>query len=87
MSDELTAAEREALRTSGSWPNVGTDIFAAVEAILADRESALRESLAAEIEAAADVVPISGYVSQNYVKGYAHGRTDAARVVRGPRDG
>lgn len=38
----LTEAEREALRTSGSWPNVGRDIFAAVERIVASREAAAR---------------------------------------------
>jgi hypothetical protein len=36
----LTEAEREELRTSGSWPHVGTDLFAAVERILARRVAA-----------------------------------------------
>jgi hypothetical protein len=44
----LTPQEQEALRTSGSWPNVGTDIFAAVERIVAAREAAAAEQARAE---------------------------------------
>lgn len=37
---ELSDAERKALRTSGSWPFVGTDIFRAVEQIIGQRLAA-----------------------------------------------
>lgn len=47
-SEGLSEAEREALRTSGSWPNVGRDIFAAVERIVAARVSTAATQARAE---------------------------------------
>lgn len=81
-SEPLTEAEREAIRTSGSWPHVGRDIFFAVERIVAAREAAAatkaradeRERIAQAIEAECD--------RQGYGTDWP-GLDRAARIARG----
>jgi hypothetical protein len=51
---DLSEEERQALRTSGSWPHVGTDLFVAVERIKAaayaeGRRDALAEAAEARM--------------------------------------
>ena len=86
----LTEAERTALVAHMWGRHVSTDVdkltrmlLPAVERIIADREKALRESIAQEIEDEDSSFGIGEGSGGEYDKGVHQGLRDAARIARG----